>query len=88
MEQKSWRPSNWDKYITLEIIKKSKEHGTIDLGRRALLESGAAAMLEALQKRYGVRITKGTRMVTQPIFEDGDGWLVFIPDEETGEDTA
>ena len=46
-----------------------------------LVEAGADALLEGLKKK-GVRITKATRMVTQPIFEEGDGYLVFIPEEK------
>ena len=46
-----------------------------------IFEAGADALLEGLKKK-GVRITKATRMVTQPIFEEGDGYLVFIPEEK------
>ena len=42
-----WRDDRWDETV-LEIIGKMKQQGTVDLTRRALIEAGADAMLEAI----------------------------------------
>jgi len=79
----NWRPKNWDEQK--EVI--TKRYAYLDKLRDKIhfgdgLEAGADALLEALRKECGVRVTKDTMMMTAPIFERADGWLVFIPDKE------
>ena len=52
--KKEWRPDNWDE-TALSIIEELSRQGTVDLTRRALIETGADAMLEALKKGEGFR---------------------------------
>lgn len=89
-----WRPENWENpYLEAQVVDRERlvfrlpddgiyiEGKGKEIGTNAF-EAGADAMLEALRKKHGVRITEATKMVTQPIFEQGNGYLVFIPDEE------
>lgn len=79
----NWRPDkDWDERIVQENMPCFK-WGTVEYGVFIRgVKIGADAMLEALRKERGVRINEATRMVTQPIFESANGYLVFIPDEK------
>ena len=65
------RPPDWE-----------KRHWVYPYNPDEIYEAGADALLKKLREQ-GVRITEKTQMVTQPIFERANGYLVFIPDEKT-----
>ncbi len=73
-----WRPDDFKNPYGDEWYLSACQH-QYNLGEA--YETGFNDCLEAL-KKTGVRVTKNTMMVTTPIFEKANGYVVFIKDDE------
>ena len=74
------RPPEWVKQRNI-YFESHQEKNRWGKTRQLDYEAGADADREALKKQ-GYRISDKTVMATAPIFKQGNGWLVFIEEEE------